>query len=145
MRELFGFIKNIGSFYKFWKDYEFNGNAMAYIIEQYQSVISNRTRCLSKPTYSASTVICAIDEWYERVYEEQDEEENDQIESFELELDKFCEGCGHFCPDVTKIDVSSMEDMFNHDKKFRTYIKCTKCEVCRHVKSKVMESKNEKP
>jgi hypothetical protein len=144
MRELFGFIKNIGSFYKFWKDYEFNGNAMAYIIEQYQSVISNRTRCLSKPTYSAETIVCALDEWYEKVYEEC-KEDDDKIESFELELDKFCEGCGHFCPDVTKIDVSSMEDMFNHDQKFRTYIKCTKCEVCRHVKSKLMESKNEKP
>lgn len=143
MRELFGFIKNIGSFYKFWKDYEINGNTMAYIIEQYQSVLSNRTRCLSKPTYSSNTVICAIDEWYERVYEEQDEEEKDQIESFELELDKFCEGCGHFCPDITKIDVSSMEDMFNHDKKFRTYIKCTKCEVCRHIANKVRASKNE--
>ena len=143
MRELFGFIKNIGSFYKFWKDYEFNGNAMAYIIEQYQSVTSNRTRCLSKLTYAASTVICAIDEWYERVYEEQDEEEKEQIDSFELELDKFCENCGHFCPDVTKIDVSSMEDMFNHDKKFRTYIKCTKCEVCRLIANKVRESKNE--
>ena len=143
MRDLIGFIKNIGSFYKFWKDYEFNGNAMAYIIEQYQSVISNRTRCLSKPTYSADTVVSALDEWYEKAYEE--EKEADSIESFELELDKFCEGCGHFCPDVTKIDVSTMEDMFDHDKKFRTYIKCTKCEVCRHVKSKVMESKNERP
>ena len=143
MRDLIGFIKNIGSFYKFWKDYEFNGNAMAYIIEQYQSVISNRTRCLSKPTYSDSTVICAIDEWYERVYEEQDEEEKEQIESFELELDKFCENCGHFCPDVTKIDVSTMEDMLNHDQKFRTYIKCTKCEVCRHTANKVRASKNE--
>ena len=133
MRELFGFIKNIGSFYKFWKDYEFNGNAMAYIIEQYQSVISNRTRCLSKPTYSASTVICAIDEWYERVYEEQDEEEKDQIESFELELDKFCEGCGHFCPDVTKIDVSTMEDMFEKNPKFRTYIKCANSNACERI------------
>ena len=143
MRELFGFIKNIGSFYKFWKDYEFNGNAMAYIIEQYQSVISNRTRCLSKPTYSADTVVSALDEWYERVYEEQDEEKNDQIESFELELDKFCEGCGEFSADVTKIDVTTMEDMFEKNPKFRTYIKCTKCEVCRHIANKVRASKNE--
>jgi hypothetical protein len=130
MRELFGFIKNIGSFYKFWKDYEFNGNAMAYIIEQYQSVISNRTRCLSKPTYSANTVISAIDEWYERVYEEQ---ETDEIDSFELELDEFCEGCGNFNADVTKIDVTTMEDMFNHDKKFRTYIKCANSNACERI------------
>lgn len=141
MRELFGFIKNIGSFYKFWKDYEFNGNTMAYIIEQYQSVVSNRTRCLSKPTYSANTVISAIDEWYERVYEEQ---ETDEIDSFELELDEFCEGCGHFNADVTAIEVTTMEDMLNHDKKFRTYIKCTKCEVCRHIANKMRVSENEK-
>ena len=28
------------------------------------------------------------------------------LDSFELELDDFCEGCGYFEPDVTKIDVS---------------------------------------
>ena len=67
------------------------------------------------------------------------------LDSFELELDDFCEGCGYFEPDVTKIDISTMEDMLEKTPKFRTYIKCTKCEVCRHVKSKVMESKNEKP
>ena len=135
MRELFGFIKNIGSFYKFWKDYEFTGEDASFIVEQYQSVLSNRTKFLSKPTYFASAVVNALDEYYEEVYEEY-EEEDESIESFELELDKFCEGCGHFCPDVTKIDVSTMEDMFNHDKKIRTYIKCTKCEVCRHVAKK---------
>ena len=66
-----------------------------------------------------------------------------KVESFELELDDFCEGCGYFKADVTKIDVSTMEDMFNHDKKFITYIKCTKCEVCRHAANKVRASKNE--
>ena len=45
--------------------------------------------------------------------------------------------------DVTKVEVTTMEDMFNHDKKFRTYIKCTKCEVCRHIANKVRASKNE--
>ena len=65
------------------------------------------------------------------------------LDSFELELDDFCEGCGYFEPDVTKIDVSTMEDMFDHDKKFRTYIKCTKCEVCRHTANTVRASKNE--
>ena len=135
MRELIGFIKNIGSFYRFWRDYEFTGDDTAYIVEQYQSVLSNRTRCLSKPTYTASNVICAIDEWYEKTYEE-DKEEDNSIESFELELDKFCEGCGHFKPDVNKIDVSTMEDMFENTPKFRTYIKCENCEVCKHVAEK---------
>ena len=65
------------------------------------------------------------------------------LDSFELKLDDFCEGCGYFEPPVTKIEVSSLEVMFNHDRKFRTYIKCTKCEVCRHTANKVRASKNE--
>ena len=63
MRDLIGFIKNIGSFYKFWKDYEITGDEMSYIIEQYQKILWLRTRCLSKPTYSADTVVSALDEW----------------------------------------------------------------------------------
>ena len=55
------------------------------------------------------------------------------VESFELELDDFCEGCGYFEPDVTKIDVSTMEDMLEKTPKFRTYIKCANCEGCRNA------------
>ena len=132
MSSLFGFIKKIGSFYRFWRDYEYDGDCAAFIVEQYQSVMSNRTRFLSKPTYSAQTVIAAIDEWYEKVYEEC-KEDDEKIESFELDLKDFCDGCGHFCADVEKIDVTTMEDMLNHEKRFRTYIKCSKHEVCEHV------------
>ena len=62
--------------------------------------------------------------------------------SFELELEDFCDGCGHFQADVTKIDVSTMEDLFDKSPKFRTYIKCSKHEVCKHVAraQKKMES-----
>lgn len=66
------------------------------------------------------------------------------VGSFELELDDFCDGCGYFQADVTKIDVSNMEDLFNKTTKFRTYIKCTKCEVCRHIANKMRVSGNEK-
>lgn len=55
------------------------------------------------------------------------------LDSFELELDDFCEGCGYFEPDVTKIEVSSMEDMLNHDQKFRTYIKCANSNACERI------------
>ena len=132
MSSLFGFIKNLGSFYRFWRDYECSGDDVAFIIEQYQSVLWRRTRCLSKPTYSAETIVCALDEWYEKAYEEC-KEDDDKIESFELDLKDFCDGCGHFCADVEKIDVTTMEDMLNHEKRFRTYIKCSKHEVCEHV------------
>lgn len=55
------------------------------------------------------------------------------VESFELELYDFCEGCGHFEADVTKINVSTMEDMFEKTPKFRIYIKCANCEGCRNA------------
>lgn len=67
----------------------------------------------------------------------------DKLDSFELELDDFCEGCGYFEPDVTKVNVSSMGDILNRDIKYRTYIKCTKCEVCRHIANKMRVSENE--
>ena len=61
------------------------------------------------------------------------------LDSFELELDDFCEGCGYFEPDVTNINVSSMEDILNTDMKYRIYIKCTKCEVCRRIANKMRD------
>ena len=135
MRDLFGFIKNIGSFCRFWISYEITGDEMSYIIEQYQKILWLRTRCLSKPTYSADTVVSALDEWYEKIYEE-DKEEDNSVESFEIELNKFCEGCGNFNADVTTVDVTTMEDMFNNDKKYRTYIKCANSNACERINRK---------
>lgn len=59
------------------------------------------------------------------------------VESFELDLDGFCDGCGYFEPDVTKINVATMEDMFEKTPKFRTYIKCMHCEKCRRINKKI--------
>ncbi len=56
-----------------------------------------------------------------------------KVESFELELDDFCEGCGYFKADITKIDVSAMDDLFNKTTKFRTYIKCANSNVCERI------------
>lgn len=64
MKMLFRFIKNIKSFWKFYKDYEYNGKDCQFIIENYQEVLCSRTKTMSKPTYRASAVIAEIDEWY---------------------------------------------------------------------------------
>lgn len=56
-----------------------------------------------------------------------------KVESFELELDDFCDGCGYFKADVTKIDVSTMEDMLEKTPKFRTYIKCANSNACERI------------
>ena len=64
MKMLFRFIKNIKSFWKFYKDYEYNGEDCEFIVDNYQEVLCSRTRTMSKPTYRASAVIAEIDEWY---------------------------------------------------------------------------------
>lgn len=65
MNILFRFIKNIKSFWKFYKDYEYNGQDCEFIIENYQEVLRSRTKAMSKPTHYANSVIHNMDRWYE--------------------------------------------------------------------------------
>ena len=65
MKTLINFIKNLKSFYQFYKDYEYNGDACRAIIENYQEVLCSRTKTMSKPGYCAKSVIAEIDKWYE--------------------------------------------------------------------------------
>ena len=65
MKTLIDFIKNVKSFYRFYKDYEYNGDDCEFIIENYQEVLCSRTKTMSKPTYYANSVIGEMDEWYE--------------------------------------------------------------------------------
>ena len=65
MKTLIDFIKNLKSFYRFYKDYEYNGDDCKFIIENYQEVLCSRTKTMSKPTYYANSVIGEMDKWYE--------------------------------------------------------------------------------
>lgn len=65
MKTLIRFIKNLKSFYQFYKDYEYNGDACRVIIESYQEVLCSRTKTMSKPAYCAKSVIAEMDKWYE--------------------------------------------------------------------------------
>lgn len=65
MKTLIDFIKNLKSFYWFYKNYEYNGAECEFIIENYQKVLCSRTKTMSKPTYYADAIIDYIDEWYE--------------------------------------------------------------------------------
>lgn len=65
MKTLIKFIKNLKSFYRFYKDYEYNGAECEFIIENYKKVLCSRTKTMSKPTYYADAVIHYMDEWYE--------------------------------------------------------------------------------
>ena len=65
MKTLIDFIKNLKTFYQFYRDYEYDGNDCRFIIENYQEVLCNRTKTMSKPTYYAKSVIAQMDRWYE--------------------------------------------------------------------------------
>lgn len=65
MKTLIDFIKNIKSFYRFYKDYEYNGDDCRFIIANYEKVLQSRTKTLRESTYWSSTVIAEMDKWYE--------------------------------------------------------------------------------
>lgn len=64
MRQFFGFLKSLKSFWKLYRDYEYNGEALDFIIQNYEEVLKNRTKIMSKLTYYAKDVIRQLDEWY---------------------------------------------------------------------------------
>ncbi len=65
MRTFLKFLTKLKGFWKFYKNYEYDGETVEFIIENYQDVLQNRTKLMSKPTYYAKDVIGQIDEWYE--------------------------------------------------------------------------------
>lgn len=65
MKRLFNFIKAIKGFWKLYNDYEYDGETIEFIIENYEKVLDSRTKTMSKPTYYANDVISELDEWYE--------------------------------------------------------------------------------
>lgn len=58
-------VKAIPSLAKMYLDYEYDGETVRFIIENYTQVLCNRTKVMSKPTYHYKDVISQIDEWYE--------------------------------------------------------------------------------
>jgi len=65
MRAFLKFLTKLKRFWKLYKDYEYDGETLEFIIENYQDVLQNRTALMSKPTYYAKDVIGQIDKWYE--------------------------------------------------------------------------------
>lgn len=65
MKTLIDFIKNLKSFYRFYKDYEYNGDDCRFVVANYEKVLQSRTKTLKEPTYWSSTVIAEMDRWYE--------------------------------------------------------------------------------
>lgn len=67
MRQFLKFLTKLKSFWKFYRDYEYDGETVEFIVENYQDVLQNRTKMMSKPTYYAADVIMQIDNWYDEM------------------------------------------------------------------------------
>ena len=63
------FVKNISGYIKLHRDYGYEPDTYGYIIENYEQVLCNRTKVMSKPTYYYEDVIRELDRWYEEWYE----------------------------------------------------------------------------
>lgn len=68
MKQFLTFLTKIKSFWKFYRNYEYDGETAEFIVENYQDVLQNRTKLMSYPTYYAKDVIEQIDKWYEEEY-----------------------------------------------------------------------------
>lgn len=65
MKLLLDFFTKIKSFWKLYKDYEYDGETIAFIIDTYEKLLCERTKTMSKPTYYLEDILAEIDKWYE--------------------------------------------------------------------------------
>ena len=68
---LFYFIKWLPGYFKLHEDYGYEPDTYSFIIENYERVLCNRTKVMSKPIYHWKDVVSEIDRWYEEIYEEE--------------------------------------------------------------------------
>lgn len=72
MKQFLKFLTKIKSFWKFYQNYEYDGEDVEFIIDNYERVLCNRTKTMSKPTYYLEDVLREIDNWYYEHSEKED-------------------------------------------------------------------------
>lgn len=70
LKELLLFLKWIPGYYKLHTDYGYEPGTYEFIIDNYEHVLCEVTKTMSKPTYCWRDVVREIDKYYERMYEE---------------------------------------------------------------------------
>lgn len=65
IKEFFIFIKWLPGYFRLHRNYGYEPDGYSFIIENYEMVLINRTKTMSKPIHSWENVICEIDKWYE--------------------------------------------------------------------------------
>ena len=67
IKEFLTFFKWLPAYFRLHKNYGYEPDTYSFIIENYEMVLTNRTKTMSKPTYYWQAVIREIDRWYEEV------------------------------------------------------------------------------
>lgn len=65
IKDLFLFVKWLPSYFRLHRNYGYQPDTYDFIIQNYETVLSNRTNTMSKPTYYWQDVVSEIDRWYE--------------------------------------------------------------------------------
>lgn len=65
IKDFFLFIKWLPGYFRLHRNYGYEPDTYSFIIENYEMVLTSRTRLMSKPTYYWQDVVAQIDEWYE--------------------------------------------------------------------------------
>ena len=63
------FLRYLPGYYKLHINYEYSPDTYNFIIDNYEHVLCERTKLLSKPTYCWRTVVSEMDKYYEEIYQ----------------------------------------------------------------------------
>lgn len=69
--ELLLFIRYLPGYYKLHTNYGYEPDTYDFIIDNYEKVLCNTTKTMSKPTYHWKSVVGEIDRYYEEIYKEE--------------------------------------------------------------------------
>lgn len=64
MKEFLKFLTKIKSFWRLYRNYGYDGEAIEFIIDTYEKLLCKRTKTMSKPTYYLEDILSEIDRWY---------------------------------------------------------------------------------
>lgn len=64
MGKFIEFLTKIKSFWKFYRDYDYDGETVKFIIDTYEKLLCERTSTMSKPIYQLKDILAEIDKWY---------------------------------------------------------------------------------
>jgi len=65
IKEILMFIKWLPDYFRLHRNYGYKPDTYSFIIENYEMVLCERTKVMSKPTYHWQDVVREIDRWYE--------------------------------------------------------------------------------